>query len=82
MAGALDGGVRRGTDILKALALGARFVFIGRPFICAAAVRGEPGVRHALLLLWEELHRNMAMLGINALGEAGPEMLLRLRGGD
>lgn len=82
MAVMLDGGVRRGTDILKALALGARFVFIGRPFICAAAVRGEPGVRHALLLLWEELHRNMAMLGINALGEAGPEMLLRLRGGD
>ena len=43
MAVMLDGGVRRGTDVLKALALGAQFVFIGRPFICAAAVRGEPG---------------------------------------
>ena len=44
-------------------------------------MRGEAGVRHAILLLWEELQRNMAMLGINAPGEIGPEMLLRLRGG-
>ena len=51
MAVMLDGGVRRGTDVLKALALGAQFVFVGRPFICAAAVRGEPGVRHAITLL-------------------------------
>jgi hypothetical protein len=43
MAVMLDGGIRRGTDVLKALALGAHFVFVGRPFICAAAVRGEPG---------------------------------------
>jgi L-lactate dehydrogenase (cytochrome) len=80
MAVMLDGGVRRGTDVLKALALGAQFVFIGRPFICAAAVRGEPGVRHAITLLWEEIQRNMAMLGINGLGQMGPDFLMRLRG--
>ena len=81
MAVMLDGGVRRGTDVLKALALGARFVFVGRPFLCAAAVRGEPGVRHAITLLWEEVQRNMAMLGITDLSQMGQEHLLRLRGG-
>ena len=81
MAVMLDGGIRRGTDVLKALALGARFVFVGRPFICAAAVRGEPGVRHAILLLWEEVMRDMAMLGVTDPAQAGPEHLMRLRGG-
>ncbi len=80
MAVMLDGGVRRGTDVLKALALGARFVFVGRPFLCAAAVRGEPGVRHAITLLWEEIQRNMAMLGITDPAQMGQEHLLRLRG--
>ena len=47
----MDSGVRRGTDVLKALALGAQFVFVGRPFLYAAAVAGEPGVRHAIKLL-------------------------------
>jgi L-lactate dehydrogenase (cytochrome) len=80
MAVMLDGGVRRGTDVLKALALGAHFVFVGRPFLCAAAVRGEPGVRHAITLLWEEIQRNMAMLGITDPAQMGPEFLMRLRG--
>ena len=60
----LDSGVRRGTDVLKALALGAKFVFIGRPFLFAAAVAGEAGVGHAAALLRAEIDRNMAMLGI------------------
>jgi L-lactate dehydrogenase (cytochrome) len=67
--------------VLKALALGAHFVFVGRPFLCAAAVRGEPGVRHAITLLWEEIQRNMAMLGITDPAQMGQEHLLRLRGG-
>ena len=60
----LDGGVRRGTDVLKAVALGARMVFVGRPFGYAAAVGGEAGVRHAVGLLRSEVSRNMAMLGV------------------
>jgi L-lactate dehydrogenase (cytochrome) len=60
----IDSGFRRGTDVLKALALGAKFVFIGRPFNYAAAVAGEAGVRKCISLLREELSRNMAMLGV------------------
>lgn len=65
----LDGGIRRGSDVLKALALGARFVFVGRPFAYAAAVGGEAGVSQAIGLLAQEISRNMAMLGINGLDE-------------
>jgi L-lactate dehydrogenase (cytochrome) len=65
----LDGGVRRGTDVLTALAVGARMVFVGRPFGYAAAVGGEAGVRHAIHLLISEVTRNMAMLGITRLDE-------------
>lgn len=65
----MDSGVRRGTDVLKALSLGAQFVFIGRPFTYAAAVAGEAGVRHAIQLLHSELMRNMALLGVNDLRE-------------
>lgn len=61
----IDSGFRRGTDVLKALALGARFVFVGRPFNYAAAVGGEQGVRHGIHLLRQEVSRNMAMLGIS-----------------
>jgi L-lactate dehydrogenase (cytochrome) len=77
----MDSGVRRGTDIFKALALGAKFVFIGRPFAFAAAVGGEAGVRHAIRLLSDEVHRNMALLGITSLAELTSDRLVRLRGG-
>jgi L-lactate dehydrogenase (cytochrome) len=65
----IDSGFRRGTDVLKALALGAKFVFVGRPFNYAASVAGEAGVRKAITLLREEVSRNMAMLGVNSLSE-------------
>lgn len=65
----LDGGIRRGTDVLKALALGASFVFLGRPFIFAAAVGGQAGVLHAMRLLADEIHRDMTMLGIASLNQ-------------
>ena len=69
----LDGGVRRGSDVLKALALGARFVFVGRPFGYAAAIGGRDGVAHAIALLRQEVSRNMAMLGITRLDELDAE---------
>lgn len=74
----LDSGVRRGSDVLKALALGAKFVFIGRPFNYAAGIAGEAGALHAVTLLKEEIDRNMAMLGVTRLSEIGPECLLRV----
>ena len=76
----MDSGVRRGTDVLKALALGAQFVFLGRPLLCAAAIAGEPGVRHAIKLLQNEIDRDMAFLGINALAEMRRELLMSARG--
>ena len=78
----MDSGVRRGTDVLKALALGAQFVFVGRPFLYAAAIGGEPGVRHAITLLKDEIHRDMALLGVNTLAEMRREMLIPARGAD
>jgi len=53
-------------------------VFVCRPFNYAAAVAGEPGVRHAIHILREELQRNMALLGINSLAEMTPDRLLRI----
>jgi L-lactate dehydrogenase (cytochrome) len=76
----MDGGVRRGTDVLKALALGAHFVFIGRPFLYAAAIAGADGVRHAVSLLKDEISRDMAMLGISSLAEMKRELLVPARG--
>jgi L-lactate dehydrogenase (cytochrome) len=65
----LDGGIRRGSDVLKALALGADFVFVGRPFLFAAAADGKQGVRRAIELLCSEISRNMALLGVHKLSD-------------
>ena len=65
----IDSGFRRGTDVLKALALGAKFVFVGRPFNYAASVGGEAGVRKGIALLRDEVSRNMAMLGVSTVRE-------------
>lgn len=72
----IDGGIRRGSDVLKALALGARAVFVGRPFVYAASIAGEAGVEHAIRLLTAEISRNMAMLGVNRLDELDPRVHL------
>ena len=71
----MDSGVRRGTDVLKALALGAKFVWVGRPFNFAASVGGEAGVRHGIDLLRAEVRRNMALLGVTRLDQLGREYL-------
>ena len=59
----LDGGVRRGPEIVIALALGARAVFAARPFLWALAAAGQPGVEHALGILREEIERALSLVG-------------------
>ncbi|VFS52026.1 (S)-mandelate dehydrogenase [Budvicia aquatica] len=76
----IDSGFRRGSDILKALALGARAVFIGRPFNYAAAVAGQAGVLHAVRLLRDEVDRDMAMLGVTHVDQLNPTMLILRQG--
>ncbi|MBS7542431.1 alpha-hydroxy acid oxidase [Ancylobacter oerskovii] len=76
MAVMLDGGIRRGSDVLKALALGAQFVFVGRPLLYAAAIGGTPGVRHALDLLQQETLRNLGLTGLTALEDVSRDMLV------
>lgn len=73
----IDGAFRRGSDVLKALAMGADFVFVGRPFLYAAAVAGRAGVAHAIGLLGSEIDRNMALLGVDALHALTPGHLAR-----
>ena len=68
----LDGGVRRGLDVVTAIALGARAVFVGRPALHGLAVGGEAGVRRALAILEEETRRAVILLGASALGDLGP----------
>jgi 4-hydroxymandelate oxidase len=65
----LDGGVRRGTDVAKAMALGARAVAIGRPVLWGLAVAGEAGVRRVLQLLRVELTNALTLLGVGAPAE-------------
>ncbi|OAY73241.1 Peroxisomal (S)-2-hydroxy-acid oxidase GLO1 [Ananas comosus] len=65
----LDGGVRRGTDVFKALALGASGVFIGRPVLFSLAAEGEAGVRKVLQMLRDEFELTMALSGCTSLKE-------------
>ena len=75
----MDSGLRRGSDVLKALAFGARFVFVERPFLYAAALGGEAGVLHAIDILSIKINRNMGLLGVNTLAEMRPDLLFRLK---
>ena len=59
----LDGGIRRGTDVVKALALGARAVCVGRPYVWGLAADGQQGVERALEILQTELVRDMQLVG-------------------
>ena len=68
----LDGGIRRGTDALKALALGAKAVLVGRAPIYGLAAEGESGVRKVLDLLRSELELGLALLGCTSVAEVGP----------
>ena len=71
----VDGGIRRGTDVLKAVALGARAVLVGRPALHALAAGGALGVAQMLRLLRDELEMAMALTGCRTLADAGPALL-------
>lgn len=71
----LDGGIRRGTDVLKAIARGASAVLVGRPIIYGLAVNGTLGAAHVLRLLRDEFEIAMALTGCRTLADAGPHIL-------
>lgn len=73
----LDSGIRRGGDVIKAMALGAKAVFIGRPFNYAACVGGEHGIAHAFKLIETEIGINMGMLGVTRLDAVSSDYLTR-----
>lgn len=71
----MDGGIRRGTDVFKAIALGANAVLVGRPQVHALAVAGALGVAHMLRLLRDELEMTMALAGCATIGSITPAAL-------
>jgi 4-hydroxymandelate oxidase len=74
----MDGGVRRGTDVLKALSLGAKGVLIGRPFLYALAVGGADAVTRMLAMLREEIELSMTLLGVRRLSELSTDLVTRV----
>lgn len=73
-----DSGIRRGADVVKALALGARCVMVGRPYAYGLAVGGEAGVRDVLLNLLADLDLTLALTGCASVGELGPAHLVKV----
>jgi isopentenyl diphosphate isomerase/L-lactate dehydrogenase-like FMN-dependent dehydrogenase len=73
----VDGGFKRGADVLKAIALGASSVFVGRATLYGLAAGGEPGVARALGIFREEIDRAMALLGCSAIADIGREHVMR-----
>jgi isopentenyl diphosphate isomerase/L-lactate dehydrogenase-like FMN-dependent dehydrogenase len=71
----LDSGVRRGSDVLKAVASGAQAVAMGRATLYGASVAGEAGAARALDILQEELRRAMQLCGVPRIAELGPDIL-------
>ena len=75
LAVTIDGGVRRGAHIAAALALGARFVFAGRPTLYGAAAGGDAGAKRAIAILRDEFDRTLALLGAGSVGDLSPAMV-------
>lgn len=71
----VDGGVRRATDIIKALCLGAKGVGIGRPFLYAMSAYGLPGVDRAMQLLKDEMEMNMRLIGCSSVDQLNPTLI-------
>jgi L-lactate dehydrogenase (cytochrome) len=72
-----DGGIRRGSDIVKAVALGARACMAGRAYLYGLGAAGEPGVDHVLELLRSGAERSMALIGAQSVADLGPELVRR-----
>jgi isopentenyl diphosphate isomerase/L-lactate dehydrogenase-like FMN-dependent dehydrogenase len=75
----VDGGVRRGGDVARALSLGARAVLIGRPYLYGVSIAGQAGVEHVLALLAAELRHTLTLLGCAGIDELGPHTLVMPR---
>ncbi|AWU78510.1 hypothetical protein CAS74_002671 [Pichia kudriavzevii] len=71
----IDGGIRRGSDIIKAICLGADAVGLGRPFLYAMATYGQPGIERAISILKEEMLRDMKLLGARRLSDLNEELV-------
>jgi (S)-2-hydroxy-acid oxidase len=74
----VDGGIRHGTDVFKALALGADFVWIGRPILWGLAYKGQEGVELALQLIKDEFKLCMGLAGVTSVKDIGPEYLVKI----
>jgi L-lactate dehydrogenase (cytochrome) len=70
-----DSGVRRGSDVVKLLAAGAKAAMIGRAFVYGTAAAGQPGARAAIAMLSDEIWRTMGLLGCRSLEEIGPQLI-------
>jgi (S)-mandelate dehydrogenase len=73
----MDGGIRRGSDIFKALARGAEAVMIGRATFYGVCAAGEEGAKRALEILSDELVRTMQLCGARRVGDIGPQLLFQ-----
>jgi L-lactate dehydrogenase (cytochrome)/(S)-mandelate dehydrogenase len=76
----LDSGVRRGTDVVKALALGATAVLVGRPYLYGLAVEGEAGIENVLRIFRAEIERTLMLMGVKAVRDLTPEHLIARHG--
>jgi isopentenyl diphosphate isomerase/L-lactate dehydrogenase-like FMN-dependent dehydrogenase len=73
----MDGGIRRGSDVVKAMALGARACLIGRPWLYGLAAGGADGVERVLAILDAEIDRTLALMGVASLAELTPDLVGR-----
>jgi len=74
----IDGGIRRGTDVIKAVCLGAKAVGLGRPFLFALSAYGEAGVSKILDVLHREIVTSMRLLGAASISDLNPDMVERV----
>jgi 4-hydroxymandelate oxidase len=71
----MDGGIRRGTDVIKALLLGASAVLIARPYLWGLAANGQAGAEHVLQIMRDEVARTLALMGASTIGQLQPDQL-------